>query len=41
MRTYKRYFDETKCMYFVIKDEKVFAKCMKFWERFSNIIRKN
>ena len=27
---YRRYFDKTKCMYFVIKDEKCFDKYIKF-----------
>ena len=34
----KRYFDKTKCMYFVIKDETFFNKYMKGWEEVSNII---
>ena len=33
-------FDETECMYFMIKDEKVFDKYMESWEKFSNIIKK-
>ena len=37
---YKRYSDKTKCMYFMIKDQKVFDKYMKFLERVSNIIKK-
>ena len=27
MNIYKRYSDKTKCMYFMIKNEKVFDKC--------------
>ena len=29
MSIYKRYFDKTKCMYFMIKDEKIFDKNKK------------
>ena len=32
-------FDKTKCMYFMIKDEKMFHKYMKIWEKVSNIIK--
>ena len=38
MSIYKRYFDKTKCMYFMIKDEKNFDKYMTIWEKVSNII---
>ena len=34
MSVYKRYSDKTKCVYFMIKDKKV-------WEKVSNIIKKN
>ena len=37
MSVYKRYSDETKYMYFMIKDEKHFHKYMKF----GNIIKKS
>ena len=40
MSIYKRYFDKTKCMYFVIKDEKIFYKYIKIWKKVSNIIKK-
>ena len=36
----KRYSDKTKCMYFMIKDEKYFNKYMTIWGNVSNIIRK-
>ena len=36
----KRYSDKTKCMYFMIKNEKIFDKYMKIWEKVSNIIKK-
>ena len=36
---YKRYYDETKCMYFMIKDGKIFDKYMIIWENVSNIIK--
>ena len=29
MSIYKKYFDKTKCMYFMIKEEKGFDKCME------------
>ena len=38
---YKRYSDKTKCMFFIIKDEKFFHKYMEIWRRISNIIKKN
>ena len=41
MSIYKRYSDKTKCMYFMIKDEKIFDKCMTIWEKVSNIVKKN
>ena len=40
MSIYKRYFDKTKCMYFMIKDGNIFDKYMKIWEKVSNIIKK-
>ena len=40
MSIYKRDFDKTKCMYFLIKDEKYFYKYNKIWENVSNIIKK-
>ena len=39
MSMYKRYFDKTKCIYFVIKVEKMFNKYMKIWEKVSNITK--
>ena len=36
---YKRYFDKTKCMYFMIKGENFFDQYMKIWEKASNIIK--
>ena len=38
MSIYERYFDKTKCMYFTIKDEKLFDKYMKITEKVSNMI---
>ena len=32
---YKIYFDKTKCMYFMVKDDQ-----LKIWEKVSNIIKK-
>ena len=37
---YKRYSDKTKCMYFMIKDEKMFDKYITIWEKVSNVIKK-
>ena len=40
MSIYKRCFNNTKYMYFMIKDEFFFDKYMKFWEKVSNITKK-
>ena len=40
MSIYKRYFDKTKCMYFMIKDENFFDKYINILEKVSNIIIK-
>ena len=34
-------FDETKCMYFMINEQKVFNKYMEIWEEVTNITKKN
>ena len=39
MSIYKRYSDKTKCMYFMIKDEKIFDKHITIWKKVSNIIK--
>ena len=39
MNVYKRYFDKTKCLYFMIKDKTFFDQYMKIWEKVSNIIK--
>ena len=39
MSIYKRYSDETKCMYFMIKDGKILDKYVIIWENVSNIIK--
>ena len=41
MSIYKRYFDKTKCMYFLIKYKKFLDQDMKIWEKVSNIIKNN
>ena len=41
MSIYKRYSDKTKCMYFMIKDEKMFDKYMTNWEKANNITKNN
>ena len=38
---YKRYSDKTKCIYFMIKDEKYFDKYRKILGKVSIIIKKN
>ena len=38
MSAYRVDFDETKCMYFMIKEVKNFDKYMEIWEKVSNII---
>ena len=40
MSAYRIDFDETECMYFMIKEEKVFHKYMEIWEKVNNIIKK-
>ena len=40
MSIYKRYSDKTKCIYFMIKDEKRFGKYMIIWEKVSNTRKK-
>ena len=40
MSIYRRSFDKTKCMYLLIKEEKVFDKYNETWEKVSNIIKK-
>ena len=40
MSIHKRYSDKTKCMYFMIKDEKYFDKCMTIWNKVSYLIKK-
>ena len=39
MSVYKRYSDNTKCMYFIIKDGTNFDNYMTGWEKVSNIIK--
>ena len=40
MSIYKRYFDKTKSIYFMIEAEDFFDKYMKIWEKVSTIIKK-
>ena len=40
MIVYERDFDETKCMSFLIKDEKLFEKYNEIWRKVRNIIKK-
>ena len=40
MSAYRKDFDKTKCMYFLIKDEKLLEKYNEIWKKVSNIIKK-
>ena len=33
MSAYRRYFDETKCMSFLIKDDEALEKYNEFWKK--------
>ena len=39
MSAYRRNFDKTKCMYFLLKDEKLLEKYNEVWKKVSNIIK--
>ena len=41
MSAYRRHFDKTKCMSFLIKDEKLLQKYNDIWKKVSNITKKN
>ena len=41
LNAYRMHLDETECMYFMIKEEKVFDKYMEIWGKVSNIIKKH
>ena len=41
MCAYRRDFDKTKCMPFLIKDKKLLEKYNEIWKKVSNIIKKN
>ena len=40
MSTYRRDFDQIKCMLFLIKDEKCLEKCGQIWQTVSSIFKK-
>ena len=40
LSAYKRNFDKTKCMSFLINDEKLLEKYNEIWKKASNIIKK-
>ena len=40
MSIYKKHFDKTKCLYFMIKEENVFDKYMEIWEKVRTITHK-
>ena len=40
MSVYKRYSDNAECMYFMMKDEKIFDKYTTVWDKVSNLIKK-
>ena len=37
---YRTDFDETECIYFMIKEEKVLDKYMEIWKKFNNMTKK-
>ena len=37
--TYEGDFDQTKCIPFLVKDEKLLEKCSEIWKKFSNVIK--
>ena len=39
MIIYKRNFDENRCIYFLVKEEKVFIKYIAILDKVSNIIK--
>ena len=41
MSIHKIFFDKTKCMYSLIKEETFFDKYMESWRKVSNIIQTN
>ena len=41
MRAYRRNFDKTKCISFLIKDEKLLEKYNEIWKKASNITKKD
>ena len=41
MTAYRRDFDKTKYMSFLIKDDKLLEKCNEIWETVRNGIRSN
>ena len=38
MSKYRGHFDKIKCMYILIKDEKLLEKCNEIWAKVSNVI---
>ena len=40
MSAYRKDFDETKYVSFLIKDDKLLEKCYEIWEKVSNAIKK-
>ena len=40
MSVYRRYFDKTKCMYFLKKDEYFFVNIMKFGKNLAILLKK-
>ena len=40
MSAYRRNFDKTKCMSFLIKDEKLLEKYNEIWKKVHNVIKK-
>ena len=41
MTAYRRYFDESKYMYFLMKDDELIEKYIEIWENLETVSKKN
>ena len=41
MTAYRRYFDESKYMYFLMKDDELLEKYIEIWEKLEIVSKKN
>ena len=41
MTAYRRYFDESKDMYFLMKDDELFEKYIEIWEKLEIVSKTN